>query len=114
MVEMVNMRGELSEAEALALSHLNPRRFELLLQAARLGGQFTAAQLREVAPEHASSLTRDLNALEAGGLLLASPSAAQPRQGRPVKFRLAPEAPELFARLSNLILEASTTLPPSS
>jgi len=114
MVEMVNMRGELSEAEALALSHLNPRRFELLLQAARLGGQFTAAQLREVAPEHASSLTRDLNALEAGGLLLASPSAAQQRQGRPVQFRLAPETPELFAQLSNLISAAASTPPPSS
>ena len=108
MVEMVSMRGELSEAEARALSHLNPRRFELLLRAARLGEPFTAPQLREAAPEHASSLTRDLNALEAGGLLLASPSAAEPRQGRPVQFRLAPETPALFARLSTLISEASS------
>ena len=110
---MVAMRSELSEAEALALSHLNSRRFELLLHAARFGGAFTAPQLREVAPEHSSSLTRDLNALEAGGLLLATPSASEQRQGRPVKFQLAPETPELFARLAHLISEAST-LPPSS
>lgn len=110
---MVDMRGGLSEAEARALSHLNPRRFELLLHAAEFGGPFTAPQLREVAPEHATSLTRDLNALEAGGLLVATPSASEQRQGRPVKFRLAPGTPELFARLSALISEAST-LPPSS
>lgn len=108
------MSGELSEAESQMLSHLNPRRFELLLSAARLGGPFTAPQLREAAAGQSTSLTRDLNALEEAGLLIANPPASQPRQGRPVHFQLAPDVPELFARLSALVSEACSTPPPSS
>jgi hypothetical protein len=108
------MSGELSDAEGRMLSHLNPRRFELLLIAARFGGPFTAPQLREAAAGHSTSLTRDLNALEEAGLLIANPPASEPRQGRPVNFWLAPDVPELFARLSDLVSEACSTLPPSS
>lgn len=108
------MGKELSEAERMLLTHINARRFDLLLSAARLGGTFTAPEIKAAAPaQSSSSLTRDLNALEAGGLLIASPAAGEPRQGRPVRFRLAPGVPALFGKLSQRLDEAST-LPRSS
>lgn len=103
------MGKDLSDAEQLLLSHINPRRFDLLLSAARLGGTFTAPEIKAAAPaQSSSSLTRDLNALEAGGLLLATPAAGEPRQGRPVQFRLAPGVPALFGKLGQRLTDAST------
>lgn len=108
------MAGEISDAERRMLTHLNPRRFELLLCAGRLGTTFTAPELREIAPEHSSSLTRDLNALEAAGLVVATPPASASRQGRTVTFRLNPEAPKRFARLADLMATAYSRQPRSS
>lgn len=107
VIEIVFMQHELSEAEAGALTHINPRRFALLLRAAKLGKPFTASQLKTAAPMHSSSLTRDLNSLEAAGLLIATPKASEPRQGRPVHFEVAPNAVDTFQSLHEKLLEAS-------
>lgn len=102
------MGKELSDVEGLLLSHINARRFDLLLSAARLGGTFTAPEIKAAAPaQSSSSLTRDLNALEAAGLLIATPAAGESRQGRPVRFRLAPGVPDLFVALAQRLTEAS-------
>lgn len=101
------MSENLSEQERLVLSHLNARRFELLLIAAQFEDSFTAQELKAVAPTQSStSLTRDLNALEAAGLLVATPSASEPRQGRPVVFRIAPGASALFAQLAQRVADS--------
>ena len=65
------------EATRRMLTHLNPRRFSLLLLAVSQAETFTAGELREISRSDASSLTRDLNALEAAELLVASPSVAR-------------------------------------
>lgn len=88
------------------LTQINPRRFEILLQAARLGSSFTAAQFREVFPLGSSSLTRDLNALEAAGLLLADPSMTQARQGQRVVYQVAPDISQRFQDLADVVAQA--------
>lgn len=90
------------------LGQLNPRRLSVLVRAAQLG-IFTAQQFRETYPSNASSLTRDLNALEAAGLVIATPPASEPRQGQRVTYRVAPDAPERFQRLADLVAEACAT-----
>jgi DNA-binding transcriptional ArsR family regulator len=68
---------------------------------------FTAGELREISRSDASSLTRDLNALEAADLLVASPPAAERRQGQRTVYRVAEDAASRFRRLAELVDEAS-------
>lgn len=108
------MSGMVDEATRQMLLHLNPRRFSLLLMAIRRGRAFTAGELREISRADASSLTRDLNALEAAELLIASPPAAERRQGQRTVYNVAPDVASRFHRLAELVDEASlTTSPPS-
>lgn len=107
------MTGEVSESEQTMLAHLNPRRLSVLLRGAQLG-TFTAQKFRAAYPADASSLTRDLNALEAAGLVIASPPASERRQGQRVAYRVAPDTPERFQRLADLVAHACATPPPLS
>ena len=110
---MKNMADEVGESEQLMLAHLNPRRLSVLVQGAQLGS-FTAQQFREAYPGDASSLTRDLNALEAAQLVVASPPASERRQGQRVSYRVPPDVPERFQRLADLVAHACATPPPLS
>lgn len=94
---------------ASALGQLNPRRFEILLACIRLGGEFTTKDLREALPVSEPSLPRDLNALEDSGLLRADPPRVIARQGRPVKYTVAPQTRTVFARIAQLVEDAYTT-----
>ena len=106
--------SEAGEAELLLLAQVNPRRFALILRAAGVGRAFTAQEFRAAYPDEASSLTRDLNALEAAGLVLASPPASERRQGQRVAYQLAPDAPQRFQRVADLVANACATPPPQS
>lgn len=94
---------------AAALGQLNPRRFEILLACIRLGGEFTAKDLRAALPSSEPSLARDLNALEIGGLLRADPPRERARQGRPVTYTVPPETRTVFARIAALVEDAYAT-----
>lgn len=107
------MQDEIGESELKMLAHLNPRRLAVLVRSAALG-TFTAQQFREAYPEAASSLTRDLNALEAAGLVVADPPQSARRQGQRVAYRVAPDTPERFQRLAELVAHACATSPPPS
>ena len=108
------MSNMVDEAAKLTLTYLNPRRFALLMSAISLREPFAASDLREAAHAESSSLTRDLNALEASGLLVASPPAAARRQGQRVEYRVAADAALRFRRLAELVDDAwSTHRPPS-
>lgn len=107
------MTVEVGGPEQAMLAHLNPRRLSVLVRSAQLG-TFTAQQFRETYPGDASSLTRDLNALEAAGLIEASPPASEHRQGQRVAYRVATGTPELFERLADLVKRACATPPPPS
>jgi hypothetical protein len=91
-----------------ALAHMSPRRFELLLVALTLPQTFTAATLREQLTDgqDTASLLRDLRALEIGGWLLANPSVNEARQGRTVRYRIAPLAVTAWRQLAHLVEEA--------
>ncbi len=90
------------------LTHINPRRFALLLQAVRMGSTFTAPDFKEIYPSESSSLTRDLNALEAAGLLLASPPMSEPRQGQRVVYQVVPDLQQRFQQLADAVSQACT------
>lgn len=96
------------------LAHLNPRRLQLLLDAAVLGSPFTAKQLEFTHQLPPASLTRDLNALERAGLVIADPPMTTPRQGQRVTYALSPAAPAMFEQLSALVSDAWATPLPSS
>lgn len=104
---------EVGESEQMMLAHLNPRRLSVLVRGAQLGS-FTPQQFRAAYPGEASSLTRDLNALEAAGLVEATPPAAERKQGQRVWYRVAEDAPERFQRLADLVAHACATPPPLS
>lgn len=106
------MSGMVDEATRRMLTHLNPRRFSLLLLAMSHAETFTAGELRELSRSDASSLTRDLNALEAAELVVASPPAAERRQGQRTVYRVAEDAASRFRRLAELVDEASVTNSP--
>lgn len=97
---------KLTDDEAKALGHLNPRRFEILLRCLTLDDPFTAGdvlcELRENGDEQLSSsaLSRDLRGLESGGLLVGDPSLLEARKGRTVHFHTTELAEQLFAQLS--------------
>lgn len=107
------MTDEVGGSEQAMLAHLNPRRLSVLVRSAQLG-TFTAQRFRETYPGDASSLTRDLNALEAAGLMIATPPASERRQGQRVAYRVAPDAPARFQRLADLVAHACATPPPLS
>lgn len=94
--------------ERVVLDHLTARRFELLLAAVRLGASFTAQDVRagyEAAP---SSLSRDLAALEAAGLLIGDPPATRSRQGRQVRYTVADAPASVFLRLAGAFEDTAT------
>lgn len=95
----------MTESEFALLHHMNPRRFAVLIHAASLG-RFTASDFRQAYPRYSSSLTRDLNALEAAGLLIADPPASVPRQGQHVLFTVAEDVPSRFIELANIVSDA--------
>lgn len=99
----------LVEPVVATLGQLNARRFEILLACIRLGREFTTKDLREALPVSEPSLPRDLNALEDGGLLRADPPRVIARQGRPVKYTVAPQTRTVFARIAQLVEDAYTT-----
>lgn len=98
--------GELASS---VLGQLNPRRFTILLTCIRLGGEFTARDVREALPVDEPSLARDLNALEAIELLHATPPRAAARQGRPVTYVVAPRVRTVFSQLASLVEDAYAT-----
>jgi DNA-binding transcriptional ArsR family regulator len=107
--------GQLSTRESAVLGHVTPRRFELLLRAAKLTQPFTASDLKRSAPDvPGRTVSLDLGALEAAGLITADPSADQPRQGRPVVYTIAPDVPDVFARLASVVSVAWRSTPPAS
>ena len=93
-------------AAASGLGQMNPRRFEVLLSCIRLGGEFTSTDLRAALRTSEPSLPRDLNALEATGLLDADPPASNARQGQRVRYTVAPRTREVFAALADEIEKA--------
>lgn len=108
------MTADVSGDERTMLAQLNPRRLSVLLHAAELSEAFTAQQFKAIYPADASSLTRDLNALEAAGLVVATPPASARRQGQRVQYRIAPGTSARFQRLADLVAHACTTPPPPS
>ena len=106
------MLGMVDDSTRMMLTHLNPRRFSLLLLAMGHAETFTAGELREISRSDASSLTRDLNALEAADLLVASPPAAERRQGQRTVYRVAEDAASRFRHLADLVSQASVTNSP--
>ncbi|WP_423059436.1 hypothetical protein [Brevibacterium linens] len=101
---------KLTDNEATALGHLNPRRFEILLRCLTLDEPFTAGDvltgLREDSDEQLSSsaLSRDLRGLEAGGLLVGDPPLLEARKGRTVHFHTTDLAERLFAQLNGYVV----------
>lgn len=101
---------KLTDNEATALGHLNPRRFEILLRCLTLDEPFTAGDvltgLREDSDEQLSSsaLSRDLRGLEAGGLLVGDPPLLEARKGRTVLFHTTDLAERLFAQLNGYVV----------
>ena len=101
---------KLTDNEATALGHLNPRRFEILLRCLTLDEPFTAGDvllgLREDSDEQLSSsaLSRDLRGLEAGGLLVGDPPLLEARKGRTVHFHTTELAERLFAQLNGYVV----------
>lgn len=95
----------------MILTCLNPRRFELLLYAARLGGAFTVAELRQAVPaSHSTSIGRDVVALETNGLLIGDPPVStSPRQGHTVTYTVPSYVPDLFDALASAVKEAWPT-----
>lgn len=101
---------KLTDNEATALGHINPRRFEILLRCLTLDEPFTAGDVLAVLTEEAgeqlssSALSRDLRGLEAGGLLVGDPSFLEARKGRTVHFHTTELAEKLFFQLSNHVV----------
>lgn len=101
---------KLTDNEATALGHINPRRFEILLRCLTLDEPFTAGDvltgLREDGDEQLSqsALSRDLRGLEAGGLLVGDPPVLEARKGRTVHFHTTDMAEKLFAQLNSHVV----------
>lgn len=101
---------KLTDDEAQALGHINPRRFEILLRCLTLDEPFTAGDvltgLREDGDEQLSqsALSRDLRGLEAGGLLVGDPPVLEARKGRTVYFHTTELAEKLFGQLNSHVV----------
>lgn len=93
---------------ATALDQLSARRFALFLCCLTFRDEpFTTRDLRERLEGPSPALARDLLGLEDAGLLVATPPRTAARQGRPVTYRVAPEAVGLFHALAALVDEAA-------
>lgn len=104
----------LSAEQSAAVGQLNPRRVELLYLCMSFPLTFTARDLRQVLPPDADTsryLSRDLLALETGGLLAADPPRSSPRQGRAVSYQVPSLALSLFAELDAMATRAINARP---
>lgn len=105
----------LNSRDRAVLEHLNPRRFELLLLAATLPQPFTAPSLKALFNAvNPRTISLDLESLERGNIVSATPSADQPRRGQSIYFELAPDIPEVLERLASVAREAWDSMPPAS
>lgn len=104
----------LSAEQSAAVGQLTPRRVELLYLCMSLPAAFTANDLRQALPpddDASRYLSRDLVAMETGGLLAADPPRSAPRQGRTVSYHVSPFALSLFAELDRLAKLAISARP---
>lgn len=105
----------LNSRDRAVLEHLNPRRFELLLLAATLPQPFTAPGIKALySSANPRTISLDLESLERGNIVLANPSADQPRRGQSIYFELAPDIPDVLERLAAVAREAWESMPPAS
>ena len=105
----------LNDRERAVLEHLTSRRFELLLLAAGLPQPFTAPELKALYSDvNPRTISLDLESLERGKILKATPPADQPRRGQPIYFELAPDIPDVLERLASTAKEAWESIRPAS
>lgn len=98
---------DLRSRAVMALGQMTPRRFDLLVVCCSLPETFTTDALRgQLSEGMGSSLLRDLRALEAGGWLVATPPASEPRQGKVVRYRVTPLAESAWPALHQQIVLA--------
>ena len=105
----------LNDRERAVLEHLTPRRFELLLLACQLPQPFTAPELKALYSEvNPRTISLDLESLERGKIVKATPPADQPRRGQPIYFELVPDIPEVLERLASTASDAWSSIRPAS
>lgn len=105
----------LTDRERTVLEHLTARRFELLLLAAKLPQPFTAPELKALYSEvNPRTVSLDLESLERGKILKATPPADQPRRGQPIYFEFASDIPKVLERLASIAKEAWESKRPAS
>lgn len=105
----------LNDRERAVLEQLTSRRFELLLLAARLPQPFTAPELKALYSEvNPRTISLDLESLERGKILKATPPADQPRRGQPIYFEFASDVPKVLEELASRAKEAWDSKRPAS